>query len=126
MIWNAILLTAATLAAPQDEGATAKSTASAPAESSIDAGILAFKKRNFARAEDEFEAAVSANPKSAAAHFYLGYTIYKRVEPKRPFHPDKQKAADEFKKAFELDPSFTPDWGRGTTAKAKATTKSLD
>jgi Tfp pilus assembly protein PilF len=124
MIWNAILLTA-TLAAPQDEGATAKSTAAVPAESSIDAGILAFKKRNFARAEDEFERAVDANPQSAAAHFYLGYTIYKRVEPMRPFHPDKQKAADEFKKAFELDPSFTPDWGRASS-KSKATAKSLD
>ena len=62
-------------------------------------------------AEAEFSKAVEADPRSAAAYFYLGYTQYKRVEPKRPFHPDKQKAAASFAKAFELEPGFRPVWG---------------
>jgi Flp pilus assembly protein TadD len=116
MIFHAIVLSAS-LAAAQGAATDADSPAASPvspasSDGAISSGILAFKKRNFARAEDEFEKAVEANPQSAAAHFYLGYTIYKRTEPKRPFHPDKQKAADEFKKAFDLDPAFTPDWGK--------------
>jgi Tfp pilus assembly protein PilF len=106
MIWTAVLLTA-TMAAADTPAAASDS-----ADDSIHAGIAAFKKRNFARAEAEFEKAVQAEPMSAAAHFYLAYTIYKRVEPKKPFHPDKQKAAAEFAKAFELDPGFTPEWGK--------------
>jgi len=88
----------------------------AAADDAINAGITAFKKRRFAQAEEQFAKAVEAEPTSAAAHFYLAYTIYKRVEPKRPFHPDKQRAADGFAKAFELDPSFTPDWGKRPAA----------
>lgn len=84
----------------------------AAADDAISAGIAAFKKRRFAQAEEQFAKAVEAEPSSAAAHFYLAYTIYKRVEPKRPFHPDKQRAADGFAKAFELDPNFTPAWGK--------------
>src|SRR5687767_90312 len=108
MIWTAFVL-AASMAAAENTGAAVEP---ASAEEAIDAGIAAFKKRRFARAEELFAKAVESEPNSAAAHFYLGYTIYKRVEPKRPFHPDKQKAADEFARAFELDPSFTPDWGK--------------
>jgi Tfp pilus assembly protein PilF len=112
MIWNALVLSAALAAAE-----TAPAAATSSADAAIDSGIAAFKKRNFQRAETEFAKAVDADPNSAAAHYYLGYTIYKRVEPKRPFHPDKQKAADEFKKAFELDPDFEPSWGKATALK---------
>jgi Flp pilus assembly protein TadD len=104
MIRTAFVLAAALAVAPIAAAQTA--------DDAIDAGIAAFKKRRFAAAEEQFAKAVEAEPNSAAAHFYLGYTIYKRVEPKRPFHPDKQRAADEFAKAFELDPNFTPDWGK--------------
>jgi hypothetical protein len=38
--------------------------------------------------------------------------VYKIAEPKRPFHPDKQKAADLFAKAYSLDPEFKPVWHR--------------
>jgi Tfp pilus assembly protein PilF len=107
MIRTAFVLAAALAVADVAVAADA-STGSDP----ISAGLAAFKKRRFAQAEEQFAKAVEAEPSSAAAHFYLGYTIYKRVEPKRPFHPDKQRAADEFAKAFELDPSFRPDWGK--------------
>jgi TolA-binding protein len=89
----------------------------APADSStaataIAAGLKAYKHRQFAQAETQFQKAVDADPNSAAAAYYLGYTVYKRVE-KRPFHPDKARAARLFSQAFTLDPSFRPDWGRG-------------
>ena len=108
MIWTAFVL-AATMSAAETAAPAAEP---ASADDAIHAGIAAFKKRRFAQAEVQFQKAVDADPQSAAAHFYLGYTIYKRVEPKRPFHPDKQKAADEFAKAFDLDPAFTPEWGK--------------
>lgn len=112
MKWTAFVLAAGLAALPS-------AAMAAEADDAIATGIAAFKKRRFAQAEEQFAKAVEMEPNSAAAHFYLGYTIYKRVEPKRPFHPDKQKAADEFAKAFELDPSFVPDWGRKTPAVAK-------
>jgi tetratricopeptide (TPR) repeat protein len=140
MIVNAIVLTAA-LAATKHAAHPAKHTAPAPKPAAdaaaapaaadsgdpLDAGLVAFRRKNFARAEADFEKAVDANPKSAAAHFYLGYAIYKTAEPKHPFHPDKQKAAAEFAKAFDLDPDFRPDWGGAATApvhtKKRATAK---
>ena len=78
----------------------------------IDAGLSAFRKRRFAAARSHFEQALAADPNSAAANFYLGYTIYKIAEPKRPFHPDKQRAAELFAKAYELVPAFKPAWSR--------------
>ena len=59
-----------------------------------------------------FEQALQANPDDAAATFYLAYTVYKIAEPKRPFHPEKQKAAELFAKAYSLDPNFKPVWHR--------------
>jgi tetratricopeptide (TPR) repeat protein len=76
----------------------------------IDAGIAVFKRKHFAEAQSHFQAAVDAEPNNAAAHFYLGYAIYKIAEPKHPFHPDKQRAAAEFARAYELDPAFKPAW----------------
>jgi TolA-binding protein len=93
-----------------------KASAAAPAASpggvqvDIDAGLALFKKRHFTAAESEFQKAVDADPGSAAANFYLGYTVYKIAEPKRPFHPDKRRAAELFAKAYELDPHFRPVW----------------
>jgi len=107
MILSALAMTVL-LAAPGTETTSGDPT--------LTAGLVAFRQKKFARAEAEFGKAVEANPKNAAAHFYLGYAIYKTAEPKHPFHPDKQKAADEFKTAFELDPAFTPDWGGAATA----------
>jgi len=118
MLIAPLLLTAALVPAVQ-ESAAAKETAGAsqaaaeaagsPA-SHIEAGLREFRKRRFARAQAHFEQALDADPQSAAATFYLGYTTYKIAEPKRPFHPDKQKAAELFAKAYSLDPAFKPAW----------------
>ena len=78
----------------------------------LDAGIAAFKKRRFASARAEFEKAEAADPQSAAAAYYLGYTYYKMGEPSRRMNANKEKAKELFAKAFGLDPTFRPSWGR--------------
>jgi Flp pilus assembly protein TadD len=115
-----ILLAALLAPMPQETPPAEPPAAAEPAaarasnEDHISAGLAAFRRRRFKEAERHFRAAVEADPGSAAAHFYLGYTLYKEVEPKRPFHPGKQDAAQHFAKAFELDPNFMPAWGPRT------------
>jgi tetratricopeptide (TPR) repeat protein len=100
-------------AAPQTPAPAASAAPAAPAGTPhIDKGLAAFKKRHFSAARKEFEEAVAAHPDSAAAHFYLGYACYKLGEPSRRMNPNKEKAREEFAKAFSLDPSFQPVWGR--------------
>ena len=99
---------------PAAETPTKASASAMSAEEHIEMGKAAFKKKRFAAARDHFQQAVEANPDSAAAHFYLGYAVYKIAEPKRPNSPGKQEAAGHFAKAYELDPGFKPAWhGRG-------------
>jgi tetratricopeptide (TPR) repeat protein len=116
------MLLLATLAAPQEAPpAPAAAPAERPARAArpaatssgdpLEAGLAAFHRRRFTQARAEFERAVEADPQSAAAHYYLGYTIYKIAEPKRRNDPGKQEAAQHFAKAFELDPAFKPAWG---------------
>ena len=114
MLISAMVLTALLAPAPQDPPATAPATAapsSASASEEIQAGLNAFAKRRFSAARTAFERAVAADPNSAAAHYYLGYTIYKIAEPKRHDSPGKKEAAAELAKAYELDPGFKPVWG---------------
>ncbi len=85
---------------------------SAAADPHLGAGIAAFKKRRFAAARAEFEKAEAADPQSAAAAYYLGYTFYKMGEPSKRMNANKEKAKDLFAKAFSLDPTFRPTWGR--------------
>jgi len=94
-------------------GVLALSTA-ALAQSTADehmaAGMAAYWKLHFQEAAGHFQAAVDADPRSAAALYYLGYTVYKIAEPKRPNDPGKHRAAELFARAFQIDPDFTPDW----------------
>ena len=97
--------------APQAvKAADLPATGVSAAQPHIDAGLAAFKKRRFAAAEAAFKKAMEADPQSAAAAFYLGYTYYKIAEPKRHDSPGKQKALDLFSKAYALDPEFKPVW----------------
>ena len=75
------------------------------------AGLAAYWRLHFQEAQKHFQAAVDADPTSAASHYYLAYTVYKIAEPKRPNDPGKQEAAALFAKAYEIDPFFTPGWG---------------
>jgi tetratricopeptide (TPR) repeat protein len=101
-------------AAPDAAPAAAAVPPGAPDEaaSDIEAGLKAFRKHRFARARDDFDKAVKADPQSAAANFYLGYVHYKLGEPSRRMNPDKKMAKELFAKAFQLDPSFQPVWGQ--------------
>jgi tetratricopeptide (TPR) repeat protein len=108
MLHFALLLALAQ--APPASAPAAAPGAAVSASDHVTAGLAAFKRRHYAKAEVEFRAATVADPQSAAAAYYLGYTYYKQVEPKRPFHPDKQKAAEWFAKAYQIDPTFKPVW----------------
>ena len=78
----------------------------------IAAGQADFKKRRFRAAQADFEKALAADPQSAAAAFYLGYTFYKLGEPSRRMNENKERARELFAKAFTLDPAFKPTWGK--------------
>ena len=97
------------------EPAPAMGAEPAPASSSsvqehIDAGLKAFIRGRFSRAQGEFEKAYDADPQSAAAAFYLGYACYKLGEPSRRMDPDKERSKELFAKAYSLDPAFVPVW----------------
>jgi hypothetical protein len=88
-------------------GARAASTA----EEQMTSGLAAYRRLHFQEAAGHFQAAVDADPHSAAALYYLGYTVYKIAEPKRPNDPGKRVAAGLFARAYEIDPGFAPGWG---------------
>jgi tetratricopeptide (TPR) repeat protein len=103
---------AAPPATPPAVAATDMTDTSAAA-SAIAAGEAAFKKHRFRKALADFEKAMEADPQSAAAAFYCGYTHYKLGEPQRRMNEQKEQAKELFAKAFSLDPTFRPDWGAG-------------
>jgi Tfp pilus assembly protein PilF len=74
----------------------------------IETGLAAFRTHRLAAARVAFEHAVAADPRSAAAAFYLGYALYKLGEPSRRMNADKERARELFAKAFSLDPQFQP------------------
>jgi tetratricopeptide (TPR) repeat protein len=94
------------------QAAPAAAAPTGAADPYLAAGIAAFKKRRFAAARAEFEKAEAADPQSAAAAYYLGYTFYKLGEPSRRMNANKEKAKELFAKAFSLDPTFRPAWGK--------------
>jgi len=114
MLLATVLLSAALAPQAPPPAATAPQppVATSATDPYLSAGIAAFKKRRFAAARAEFEKAEAANPQSAAAAYYLGYTFYKLGEPSRRMNANKEKAKELFAKAFSLDPAFTPGWGK--------------
>jgi tetratricopeptide (TPR) repeat protein len=114
MLLATVLLSAALAPQAPPPAATAPQAPAATSATDpyLSAGIAAFKKRRFAAARAEFEKAETANPQSAAAAYYLGYTFYKLGEPSRRMNANKEKAKELFAKAFSLDPAFTPTWGK--------------
>ena len=113
VVLSAALTPQAPPAAPAPEAPPPAASVAAPAAAPhLDAGIAAFKKRRFSAARAEFEKAGEADPQSAAAAYYLGYTYYKMGEPSRRMDANKEKARELFAKAYSLDPAFRPSWGR--------------
>ncbi len=108
MTFSALLLAGLLQQAPEPPAVQA-----APVEAvqpHIAAGLALYKKRRFRAAQQEFQKAVEADPASAPAHFYLGYTLYKIGEPRRRLTPEKEQAREHFARCFELDPGFRPTW----------------
>jgi tetratricopeptide (TPR) repeat protein len=112
MLLATVLLSAALAPQAPPPAAEAQAVPSSPAAAHLEAGIAAFKKRRFTAARSEFEKAQEADPQSAAAAYYLGYTFYKLGEPSRRMNANKEKARELFAKAFTLDPAFAPRWGK--------------
>jgi len=85
-----------------------QSTSLPSAQSSLDQGLNLYRRRQLRAARQAFQQAVDADPDSAAAHFYLGYTLYKIAEPTKRLTPEKQEALTHFSRSVELDPRFKP------------------
>ena len=75
------------------------------------AGMAAYRKLQFREAARHFQDAVDSDPGSAAALYYLGYSVYKMAEPRRADDPGKHRAAELFARAYQIDPGFVPAWG---------------
>jgi tetratricopeptide (TPR) repeat protein len=103
---------AAPPALPETEPVSAATPSGAGASADLDTGLAAFRARRLRAARAAFEKAVAADPQSAAAAFYLGYTLYKLGEPSRRMNADKERARELFARAFSLDPQFQPTFGR--------------
>jgi tetratricopeptide (TPR) repeat protein len=85
-------------------------TGSSAAAPYIASGVAQYRRLRFRAARDEFEKAVAADPQSAAAEYYLGYSLYKIGEPTRRLTPEKEASKGHFARAFELNPLFVPHW----------------
>ncbi|HET7291267.1 MAG TPA: tetratricopeptide repeat protein [Vicinamibacteria bacterium] len=113
MILPVLLLAA--LANPQETPAEtpAATAAATPAESgSLDKGVALLRRGRYRSARAELEKAVAADPQSAAAQFYLGYSLYKIAEPTRRLTKEKEEAAQHFAACYSIDPGFRPAFGR--------------
>lgn len=111
MLTPILLVSAALLQTPDPQAPTAPEAMRPPiADSHIANGLALYRRLRLRAARDEFQKAVEADPSSAAAHFYLGYTLYKIGEPTRRMSPEKVLAREHFERAFELDPEFRPVW----------------
>lgn len=94
-----------------DRPAVVVSSEETPAKAAFLAdGLRLYRRRHFREAQRAFEHAVEADPSDAAAHFYLGYTLYKIGEPTRRLTPEKVRSREEFARCFELDQTFRPTW----------------
>jgi Tfp pilus assembly protein PilF len=110
------MLLLATIATTQEPSAAATprtTAAAAPAASdSLDKGIALLRRARYRPARVELEKAVAADPQSAAAHYYLGFALYKITEPARRLTKEKEAAAEHFAACYAIDPGFRPDFGR--------------
>ena len=114
-MWIPMLLALTSLqaAAAPEPGRAAPSQEERPAKDRLIAeGLRLYRHRRFHDARRVFQEAVEADPSDAAAHFYLGYTLYKIAEPTRRLTPEKVEAKEQFARCFELDRSFRPTWSR--------------
>lgn len=74
------------------------------AQAHIEFGIFLYELGYFEKAENEFKRAIEIKPHDERAHYWLGhtFTFTKRVS----FHERSELAAEVWKKAIELNPTF--------------------
>lgn len=76
------------------------STPAVAESGSFETGMQLYRQKKYRDAIAEFEKVVAADPKNAAAYYFLGYAHYILDH-----HSDALAA---FAKAFEADPAFDP------------------
>ncbi len=101
-------LSAAILAggAPQQARAAEELFDTKAASAHIEKGINHLKSKNYDAAIKEFEESASVSP-DAEPYYYLGYAYY--MKAKKTNDPEsRKKSMENFAKAYELNPNFTP------------------
>ena len=77
----------------------------ATASKLLESGISHLKAKDFDAAISEFDESASISPE-AEAYYYLGYTYY--MKSRKGNGENRQKALDNFDRAYEIDPNFSP------------------
>ena len=96
-----ILITFTTMIRAQEQTAPVPADRAATMESgSLDGAMRLYRQRRYESAIAEFEKIVAADPKNAAAYYFMGYAHYVMKH--------HQDALAAFAKAFEADPNFDP------------------
>lgn len=102
---------AAPVAASSTPSGTGTATAP-PAGTPFSRGLAELKAGRYESAQKELQGAVAANPKDAAAHYYLGYTYHLMAQQSPTEKEWARKAAEEIALAYRLQPNFTPLGGK--------------
>jgi tetratricopeptide (TPR) repeat protein len=77
----------------------------------IEQGTAYLKAGDLDSAIDKFEESAAVNP-DAQAYYFLGYAYY--LKSKRGDAGSREQARENFGKAYELDPGFSPSGGKTT------------
>lgn len=95
-----MLSTAAAPAFPADELFD-----TATAAKLMEQGMSYLKAKDFDAAINEFEKSAAINPE-AEAYYYLGYAYY--LKSRKSDGEGREKSRENFEKAYEIDPNFSP------------------
>jgi len=77
----------------------------ATASRHLEQGISHLKAKDFDAAITEFDESASISPE-AEAYYYLGYAYY--MKSKKSDGVNRQRALENFDRAYEIDPNFSP------------------
>ncbi|HEY6011474.1 MAG TPA: tetratricopeptide repeat protein, partial [Nitrospirota bacterium] len=77
------------------------------AEKHLDQGVGHLKTKNYDAAINDFEEAAAILPE-AEAYYYLGYAYYMKGRTQND-SDSRKKSMENFEKAYEIDPNFTPN-----------------
>jgi len=72
----------------------------------LEKGLAQLRAKNLDAAIEELEESVSIDP-DAEAYYYLGYAYY--LKGRSGDAASRKKSIDNFDKAYELDPNFSPN-----------------